>query len=341
MSEVRQAYRLRQPIGLRIAAALVFAAAFGGSLSEQLAQASEAAPVVTSIMFEDHFVRLIFPPNAHKRRLMPLVLHLHGAIPTRFPNPADLELSASGYSALPGKYDVIVAAPTSTPHPDPELGIYFWNATGACCGFEHIYGPQVDDADFLLSLVDEMLTHYSVDPQRVYIYGYSNGGFMAHRMACDHADRFAAVVSGAGATFKDPERCAPTVPISVLEVHSIADDNVLFDGGFAPEVPPSPETEYPGAIETITQWGHLNGCQGELRFGKRPVFDMAENTGLEGAEGKETTINRFTRCPRGVDVELWSMDGVPHPPFFFVVGPDGIKTLARETWQFLRRHRRQ
>jgi hypothetical protein len=42
-----------------------------------------------------------------------------------------------------------------------------------------------------------------------------------------------------------------------------------------------------------------------------------------------------------VEMELWSMGGGPHVPLFFVVEPDGIKTLARETWQFLRRHRRQ
>jgi hypothetical protein len=69
-------------------------------------------------------------------------------------------------------------------------------------------------------------------------------------------------------------------------------------------------------------------------------LDLAENTGLPGVEGNETTINRFIGCPRGVEVELWSMVGVPHVPLFFVVDPDGIKTLTRKTWQFLRRHRR-
>jgi polyhydroxybutyrate depolymerase len=198
----------------------------------------------------------------------------------------------------------------------------------------------VDDASFLVRLVDRLIAQYPVDPRRVYIVGFSNGGDMVHRMACDHADRFAAVVPIAGVTFKDPERCTPSVPISVLQVHSRDDDVVLFDGGFPPEVPPSPETEYPGAIETVEQWGPLNGCQSDLRFGKRPRLDLAENTGLPGVEGNETTINRFIGCPRGVEVELWSMVGVPHVPLFFVVDPDGIKTLTRKTWQFLRRHRR-
>jgi polyhydroxybutyrate depolymerase len=299
----------------------------------------KAGPVEDSITFEGRFVRLIFPGNAHRheRRLMPLILHLHGS--SSFPGLVERALDTFGYRALPGEYDVIVAAPMGTLHPAPELGFFFWNATGACCGFESVYGPQVNDAGFLLRLVDKMIANYPVDPKRVYIFGFLNGGFMAHRMACDHADRFAAVVSLAGAMFKDPERCTPSAPISVLEVHSRADDVVLFDGGFDPEVPPSPETEYPGAIETIEQWGHINGCKGELRFGNRPVFDMAENRGLPGVEGKETTINRFTGCPHGVKVELWSMEGVPHVPLFdFVVGPNGIKTLAEKTWKFLRKH---
>lgn len=299
----------------------------------------KADPIEDSITFEGRFVRLIFPEKTHrhKQRLLPLVLHLHAFSP--FPGLVDRALDTLGYRALPGIYDVIVAAPMGTFH--EQLGAFFWNATGACCGFEHLYGPQVDDAGFLVRLVEEMIAQYPVDPQRVYIFGFSNGGFMAHRMACDHADRFAAVVSFAGATFQDPERCAPSARIAVLEVHSRADDNVLFEGGFAPEVPPSPETEYPGAIKTIEQWGYINGCKGALRFGNRPVFDIAENTGLPGAEGKETTINRFTGCPHGVKVELWSMEGVPHAPLFdFVVGPNGIKTLAEQTWKFLRQHKR-
>jgi hypothetical protein len=56
-------------------------------------------------------------------------------------------------------------------------------------------------------------------------------------------------------------------------------------------------------------------------------------------EGKETTVNKFKQCPNGIDVELWSMEeGVPHPPLFFRVGPNGIKTLAEKTWKFLRQH---
>ena len=84
----------------------------------------------------------------------------------------------------------------------------------------------------------------------------------------------------------------------------------------------------------MEQWADLNGCKGNLKFGKKPRFDLDIDV-----EGKETTVNRFTRCPKGIDVELWSMDGVDHPPLSFGFGPDGIKTLAKETWKFLRKHK--
>jgi poly(3-hydroxybutyrate) depolymerase len=123
----------------------------------------------------------------------------------------------------------------------------------------------------------------------------------------------------------------------VLHFHSLADAVVLFNGGnsgFVFGLPANPEFDYPGAIETVERWAALNGCGGELKFGKQPKFDLDIDV-----DGKETTVNRVTRCPHGIDVELWSMEGVDHPPLSFGVGPDGIKTLARETWQFLRHHK--
>jgi polyhydroxybutyrate depolymerase len=205
----------------------------------------------------------------------------------------------------------------------------------------------VDDAGYLNRLLDTLLADYPVDPQRIYIYGYSNGAFMAYRMACDYAERFAGIVAGAGATFSNAERCAPSVPVSVLHFHSITDEMILFNGG---NLFPGFPTDYPGAIETIERWAGYNGCVGELKFGKKPKLDLTTPGTVElpggvivtgGVEGKETTANKVKHCPKGVDVELWTMEGgVPHPPLFFHYGPDGIKTLAEKSWQFLRKHTR-
>jgi hypothetical protein len=103
----------------------------------------------------------------------------------------------------------------------------------------------------------------------------------------------------------------------VLQFHSKGDEIVLFDGGnigdFANMDPGHPACDYPGAIELLTRWADLNGCVGELKYGNKPKYDLttpgfAEPPGIAGGvEGKDTTVNKFQKCPNGIDVELWSM----------------------------------
>jgi poly(3-hydroxybutyrate) depolymerase len=290
-------------------------------------------PIERELTVEGCPVRLILPENFDKGHdLIPLILHLHGALP--FENAPELELDASGYRDLPGKYRVMVAAPRAALN--PVLGLFAWNAFFSLAGC----GPvNADDPGFLNRLLDELLATYPINPQRVYIYGYSAGAAMAHRMACDNTERFAGIVAGAGFTLGDLLQCAPAVPISVLQFHSMDDEVVLFDGGnIGPLVadPGNPACDYPGAIETAAQWAARNGCIGELQSGKKLKLDLTFIV-----EGKETTVHTFKQCPHGIDVELWSMEGgVPHPPLFFVDGPNGMKTLAEKSWKFLRKHAR-
>jgi poly(3-hydroxybutyrate) depolymerase len=291
-----------------------------------------AGVVRQEIEFDERPVVLLLPENFDKGNgLLLLVLHLHAARGSE--KAPDLDLDASGYRDLPGKYRVMVAAPRAAFH--QTFRIFAWNSFFSLAGCDSL---NADDVGFLNGLLDELLDTYPIDPQRVYIYGYSSGANMAHRMACSNAERFAGIVAGAGFTLGDPQLCAPSVPISVLQLHSKGDELVLFDGGnignfFAD--PGNSACKYPGAVELLTQWADRNGCVGELKFGKKPELDLTTIV-----EGKETTVNKVKYCPNGIDVELWSMEGVPHTPDFFRVGPKGIRTLAEKSWKFLRKHTR-
>jgi len=302
-----------------------------------------AGVIRQDIEFDGRPVVILLPENFDKGHdLIPLILHLHGAVP--FPDVPDLELDNSGYHDLPGKYRVMVAAPRAVLN--PALGLFFWDAFFSLAGC----GPvHAEDVSFLNGLLDELLAMYPIDPKRVYIYGYSAGAAMAHRMACDNAERFAGIVAGAGWTLGDPQLCAPSVPISVLQFHSMGDEVVLFKGGKIVD-PANPACEYSGATELLTRWADRNGCVGELKYGNKPKYDLTTPGVVElpggvivtgGVEGKETTVNKFRQCPHGIDVELWSLEeGVPHPPLFFHFGANGTKTLAEKSWQFLRSHKR-
>lgn len=59
------------------------------------------------------------------------------------------------------------------------------------------------DTELLLALLDEILSNYAVDPNRVYLTGYSMGGSGVWYLAYEYPDRFAAIapMSGIGNKF--------------------------------------------------------------------------------------------------------------------------------------------
>src|SRR5581483_6000699 len=105
-------------------------------------------------------------------------------------------------------------------------------------------------------------SRYTIDPRRVYAAGASNGGYMAHRVACDAADRVAAVVSVDGANWKDPARCRPSEPVAVLEVHADTDEVVRYEGKeFTID---GTLHVLPSAHATVATWAARDGCTGPL-----------------------------------------------------------------------------
>ena len=187
-------------------------------------------------------------------------------------------------------------------HPDGTkniIGGQFWNATDACCGF----GSTVDDDGYIMSIIDQVSARYTVDPKRIFLLGHSNGGFLAYRLACNHADRIAAIASLAGDTWLDPAKCKPSQPVSVLQAQGTADRTITYDGGsvlFG--------IQFPGSVQTASMWAAYNGCSATSAPGPGAV-DL-----LPSIAGSETSTATFGGCPPGIDVELWTMQGAPHIP---------------------------
>ena len=150
-------------------------------------------------------------------RRYPLILELHGRGATGPDAEAAWKIGANADAN-----GLFVIAPTGTldSPPAPETPATFWNATDGCCDK---YSSGVDDVAYLRSLICHTMANYSIDPNKVFIIGGSNGGFMAHRMACDASDLVTAIISISGATWNDPARCQPTHPVSVLQIHGTAD----------------------------------------------------------------------------------------------------------------------
>jgi polyhydroxybutyrate depolymerase len=177
-----------------------------------------------------------------------------------------------------------------------DRGNRFWNATDACCAFS---GSRPDDSRYLSELISTMRDKYRSD--RVYLIGHSNGGFMAFRMACDHADQVTAIASLNGATWNDSAQCRPSQPVGVLAIHSSADETIAFTGGNN-----GGSGVYPSAADTVARWRDYNRCTDAGR--DAAALDL--DTSLPAAE----TSVRTYGCADGSAVQAWTIDGGTHIP---------------------------
>jgi polyhydroxybutyrate depolymerase len=213
----------------------------------------------------------------------PLILFLHG----RGGEGRDDSLGLSSIADELG-FVYVFADGVVDPH-----GARSWKATDACCDRG---GSADEDVRFLTEIVQSVLRSTPVDPKRVYVAGFSNGGFMAHRLACD-SPLFAAAASVSGAQWKDPGRCRPSHAVSVLEVHGARDPGVKYNGGLGTYS----GLPYPSAEETVSTWASVDGCGPSLATSS-DLVDMSWDAGSATAE-----VSRATGCPPGVDVELWTL----------------------------------
>jgi polyhydroxybutyrate depolymerase len=168
----------------------------------------------------------------------------------------------------------------------------------------------VDDSSYLSSVITEIEAQYTIDPKRVYLVGHSNGAFMSYRMACDHADQIAAIVSLAGAMWEDPSKCTPTQPVSIVEIHGTADTEIAYDGGviMGPAYPMG--NTYPSAPTTVADWVTFDGCSATPDTSSPPL-DLDSML-----PGDETTVTKYgTGCKPGGHAELWTIMGGMHIPF--------------------------
>lgn len=222
---------------------------------------------------------------------MPLVLLLHG-----YGASGDIQEAYFKFEPLAESRGFLYV------HPDGTVdagGRQFWNATDACCS---IAGDVIDDAAYLMAIIEQVSTDYNVDSKAIFLAGHSNGGFMSFRMACQHADAIAGIASLAGATFAGTADCTPSEPVSVLQVHRTRDETIFYDGGSIVGV------DYPSAPQTVESWVASNGCD------TTPTI-TADALDLDGGiDGAESDVETFGGCEHGSEVELWTIGHGSHIP---------------------------
>ena len=78
-------------------------------------------------------------------------------------------------------------------------------------------------------MIDRLVRDKAVDPKRVYVTGFSNGGMLAYKFACENAD-YVAAAAPIAATVNGP--CEPQRAVPLIVFHGMKDIRVRFEGGF-------------------------------------------------------------------------------------------------------------
>ena len=186
-------------------------------------------------------------------------------------------------------------------------GNRFWNPTDRCCD-----GGKTgeDDVAYLTELVAEARKVKDFGP--VYFFGYSNGGFMAHHMACRGLPGLRAVASLAGTSYVEDSSCDGAPPVSVLHVHGTADNVILFAGDETePDLKGDGERAfYAGAHHMVMRWSQRAGCEWPEHPQAYATLDLDQYV-----PGSATQAFRLeSGCAEGINIELWMGAGSSHAP---------------------------
>lgn len=209
-----------------------------------------------------------------------------------------------------------------------------WNA-GTCCGGAS--DEQLDDIALFRAIFAEVAMHVNIDLARVYATGFSNGGYMSYRLACEASDIFTAVAPAAAAIGTNDigggtngasnfVACKPSQPVSILDIHGTED----------PLIP------YSLQAPTLSLAAMNNGCANTAKPASQP------------SSAGDTSCVTYDGCPGGIELTACSIDKGGHCWFgspdcgtgagdiglaFVGANSDTMKN-TEAVWDFLKRHSR-
>lgn len=207
-----------------------------------------------------------------------------------------------GFEPVAETEGFVVVSPQGTT-PD-TLGVSFWN-TEVNPPSERDPTLNVDDVAFVIALLDELEADLCLDTTRIFSTGMSNGGMFSARLACDLADRIAAIATVTG--ILHPDDCAPTRAVPVLHIHGTGDPIVPFDGG---------ESSIAGMLDVATEPTDNVIADFSLTI-PRQVADWAAAAGCAtvptvASVTDEVELREFPDCPQGTEVDFYVVEGGGH-----------------------------
>jgi len=245
------------------------------------------------------------PASYDGTEAFPIVLCLHG-LGDNMNN-----FSGIGMNYIADTANFIVLTPEAVA--DPNFGTA-WNSGASYAGI--VLNQNIDDVGFLGALLDSTIANYNVSVNNIFVTGFSMGGFMTNRLACELNQRFKACasVSGTrGASFSG----SPLSAIPFCHFHGTADGTVAYVNNMYGN----------DAEELVDYWVNINNCN------TTPVIDSIADVASDGK-----TVVHFT-YPDGDDdtnVEFYKVIGGDHE---WLSTPTNDISYTIKIWEFFRKYK--
>jgi polyhydroxybutyrate depolymerase len=242
----------------------------------------------------------------------PTIIMLHGLDDT-----AQATAQGSGLAALAPQAGFVAVFPSGLAEqwnlfPDGQVPAAFAQQA------QHAGVPVGQDVDFIKALVTSLVSSNIADPHRIYLAGFSAGGFMTMRMLCTNPQLFAgiALISSSMAVPTATDCHASATP--ALFIKGTADDHESFYGG------PVLDKQFIvwSAVQLTAFMTQVNGCD-----------PLATTTGTYPNTKTKVKIDTQTWDKCTAPVTLYTVEGGVHTIF-------PVPPAAQTMWDFFKGHSR-
>ncbi|QLG45849.1 alpha/beta hydrolase family esterase [Costertonia aggregata] len=259
---------------------------------ENSIEPQEFPPTINATLIHQDNIReyiLHIPPTYDGTAQVPLVIVLHGGGGTAE--------SVQGFTQMNPVSDsngFIVAYPQGF---GPTQNGFSW-ADGRETSATNM---GIDDIGFIDKLLVELEENYAIDSHKIYICGFSNGGFMTQKIACETENKFAAMASlGSTIGSETLSQCNTSQKIPMAFIFGDLDPFVPYEGGTVANNPSPIE-----GIETLVDfWKTNNVCQTTNEPLDLPDLDMTDNATV--------TLFEYSDCACNADVLFYKVNNGGH-----------------------------
>ena len=288
-----------------------------------LAQTNITANIEHQSLQRKYVIHL--PPGYDPNESLPVVITLHGGSGT--------SANVQGFTQMnlaSNQHNFVAVYPEGRGIAPPGFSWADGRGTSADLA-------EIDDVGFIERLIERLAETHHIDTSKVYACGFSNGGFMTQRLACEIPHKFAAIGSlGCSMDTSLFKNCDPAQPLPMMMVSGTGDPFVPFGGGpmngnVLPIIPVDSMVRY---------WTDFNNCQTPLAKRILPDLNRSDNSTVE--------LFAYTDCDCGADIQFYKIingghtwPGVALPAQEGLLGETNEDIHASfELWNFFRRYSR-